>query len=178
MENQQVKYQTGEVSLKIIGNKLGNITPTMVNRLFNSAHEKVKSLTYYKPIKFLSQEEDDALETLIYSHREQAANEYVRLFREENFDIYDFIMRLNKLQYITDSELKLIDSEEIENMTYLKILFQDVKLNKNECDKEVKDLLKEDLENEKNVFKLYQSMVSRVAFPDKKRGRPRKEQSV
>ena len=175
MENKQVKYQSGEISLKNIGNKLGKITPTMINRLFNSAHEKVRSLTYHKPIKLLSQEEDEAIEDLIYSYRDRAAGEYVRLFREENFYIYNFVMKLNKLQYITDSELKLINSEEIENMAYLKFLFLDVEPNNDKCDKEVKDLLKEDLESENNVFKLYQSMVSRMAFPDKKRGRPRKE---
>jgi hypothetical protein len=177
MENQQVKYQIGEVSLKNIGKEIGNITPTMVNRLFNSAHEKVKSLTFFKPIKLLSQEEDELLEDTISSYREEAAKEYIKIFREVNFDIYDFIMQLKKLQYITDSELKLINSEEIESMLNLKLLFLDSQLNVEESDTEVKKLLKEDLENKNNVFKLYQSMVSRVAFPEKKRGRPKKEYS-
>ena len=174
MDNQQVKYQTGEVSLKYIGSKLGNITPTMVNRLFNSAHEKVQSLCQNKPIKLLTQEEDEALEALLQSHRVHAVNEYVKLFNSVNFDIYDFIIQLSKLQYVTDSEIKLITEEEIESMCYLKLLLIENQSEK-DCSKEVKEILLTDLDSENNIYKLFQSMVARIAFPDKKRGRPRKE---
>jgi len=170
-ESIPVKYQTGDSTLREIGKQLGNLTPTMVGRLFLNAEFKVKSLTSNKSMSKLSSDEEEGLYGHVQHCRKEAACEYIKLFREVNGDIYNFIMKLKKLQYITDGDIKIIKEEEIEQLAKIKSILLDKRLN----DKIIRQYLFDDLDRkEGNILKLYQCMVSRMAFPNMKRGRPRK----
>jgi len=165
-----MKYQTGDKTLKNIGNKLGNITPTMVNRISVNAADKIKALTNNsnKQIEFFDYLEDKKLFNFIMDCRLRAADKFVALFVESNFDIYDFFMALKSKQFLGNGDLMLVNDNEIESIVELK-----EKLLQNKLD-DVKQELLQDIEKDDNVFTVYQNMVSRFAFPDKKRGRPKK----
>jgi len=164
-----MKYQTGDQTLKKIGNKLGSITPTMVNRLHNSAIDKFKALTYNKPLENFTFEEDENFTKFIISCREKAANEFISLLKEKQNDLFGFLILLKKKQYINDGDLKLITENEINKLIELKLLLQNNNI------EIVKKILFNDIEKNDNHFTVYQNVVSRIAFPNKKRGRPRKE---
>lgn len=163
-----MKYQTGDKTLKNIGNKLGNITPTMVNRISTNASDKIKILTNNKQIEFFDNLEDKKLFDFIMDCRYKAAEQFVALFVESNLDIYDFLMILKSKQFLGSGDLLLISENEIENIVRLKEKLLEEK------SEEVKQELLCDIEKDDNIFTVYQNMVSRFAFPDKKRGRPKK----
>ena len=163
-----MKYQTGEKTLKIIGKRLG-VTPTMINRLHNSAIEKTRTLTYNKPLEFFTPEEDQEFFNFIDICRSEALYKFVDLFKKADLDIYDFLLLLKKQQFITNNDIKLMSEQEIESLVLVKELIKENELEK------IKSLLDEDINQDDSILLTYQNIISRVAFPNKKRGRPRKE---
>ena len=162
-------YKSGDKTLKNIGKTLGNITPTMVNRLCYTAIEKTKILTLQKPIEFLTIEEDRFFLNFIDDIRKNAVIEFINLFKQADYDIYDFLNLLNKKQYLCAGDYNLINEKEIEELVYIKLLL----LENNK--EEVKNILLKDISKDINVFSTFQCIISHLAFPNKKRGRPRKE---
>jgi hypothetical protein len=159
-----VKYQTGEVTLEKIGESLGGLTPTMINKLSTSAMDKIRTMS--EGLRFDTFVED-ALERLnhrIIACRVEAAHEYAKSLKESNGRIKDFISGLVKKRIMTKNDMKLITDAETVALT---LLFT-------KPVNEIVGTLLHDISLANNVFKSYQSSVARKAFPEKKRGRPKK----
>ena len=160
-----VKYQTGEITLQKIGKTLGGITPTMVNRLFDNGIEKFKHLSKQKHLLVVTHEEDEAIASFIGKIRAAAVDLYIEMLAESKGDIYNFLFALKKKQIVTDGDMKIITDREIEHLHYLYYA---------ESKEVVSKMLLTDIELEDNIYSTFQSTISRLMFPTKKRGRPRK----
>jgi len=163
-----MKYQSGDKTLKNVGKKLGNITITMVSRICDNALEKTKKLTCQKTLESLDVDEDTRFFYLIEQHREKALKEFIHIFRQVDYDIYDFLMALKKQQFLTNGDLSILKETEIEKLVEIKML-----LINNEIE-EVKKILLEDINTDNNIITVYQSIISSLVFPNMKRGRPKK----
>lgn len=162
-------YQTGEKTLKNIGLKIGNVTPTMVNRLFVNSMEKIKILTNNKPLEYFEIEEDRAFLDFISKIRLEACDEFINLFEKVNYDIYDFLYCVKRKQYITDIDIKLLNEKEIYNLVEIKFHLE------NNNKSLARNILLSDIEKDDNINTIYQNIISKIAFPNRKRGRPRKD---
>lgn len=160
----QAKYQTGEATLKKIGEAVGGLTPTMINKLSSGAMEKVRILSDGAALDDLTGVRVTDLRKFIMDCRVNAAMEYADDLKACKGDVKAFMKGLVKKRTVTANELKLIEDIEIESLALL-------------CSKtraNIVQMLLMDISRDGNVFKTYQSAVSRKAFPEKKRGRPRK----
>lgn len=158
------KYQTGDVSLKEIGEKLGGLTPTMVNKLANSAQEKMNKLLQ----ESLEDIDDENLEQVIgtiYQARFDAAEEFVSELHK-TADVDTFLKQLMKKQYLTTNEAKTLSQTE---RNALQILME-------KDFNTIQAILLQDIEETDNLITTFQAMICKKIFPPGKRGRPRKNQ--
>lgn len=163
-EEEKAKYQTGDVSLKDIGQELGGVTPTMINKLASAGMEKFSKLTSGKHPSDLDDEELENFLKVIKDARLTGAKEFAdKLISAKSINA--FLHSLAKEQVLTPTDLKIISPEELDA---LKILKTRPKEN-------IILILLEDVENDDNIFKTYQSYVSKKVFPPGKRGRPKKK---
>jgi len=159
-----IKYQTGEATLKTIGNVLGGLTPTMINKLCTSGMEKIRVMSGGISLEDLDEDVAEQLNNAIMSCRLKAAYEYAGDLKRSNGQIKSFVESLVKQRIMTAHDIKLIQDQEVVALTMLVP----------KSIQEIVDVLLDDIQQEENVFKTYQSAVARKAFPEKKRGRPRK----
>jgi len=161
-EEEKQTYQTGETTLRDIGQELGGLTPTMINKLGATAQEKFKKL-------FGGETSDDAtgqtknLMQKIQRAREVTADEFVAALKSAP-SVAAFLESLVKSQILTANELKLIEPEEMEGLDILR----------EKEPERAKMILVQDIEEDDNLFKTFQSAVSKKMLPYGKRGRPRK----
>ncbi len=158
------KYQTGEVTLQKIGKVLGGLTPTMINKLATSGMDRVRRMTNGVPLDELHGERVDDLNRFIMDCRINAALEYADELLEAKGNVKKFIAALVKKRVMTINDVKIMEDREIESILDLTAKSQG----------EIVQALMADINRDSNIFKTYQSAVSRKAFPEKKRGRPRK----
>jgi len=162
-EDEKATYQTGEVSLKDIGKELGGITPTMVNKLAASGMDKFRSLTQGQALDNVDGAALEEFLKKIQDARADAADEFVQRLADAT-TIGEFIKSLQKGQILSPTDLKLVTKNELEGLRMLQ-----------KRDPEVaKQMLMQDIQDDNNLFKSYQAMVSKKVFPGKKRGRPKK----
>lgn len=163
-EEEKAKYQTGDVSLKDIGQELGGVTPTMINKLATSGMEKFAKLT--KDVSPSEMEYADVEDMLnkIETARQEVAKEFAKKLKEAN-SVDEFLKTLAKEHILTPTDLKIISPEEIEGLEILMDKSED----------RIAMILIEDIEDDDNLFKTYQSAVSKKVHPPAKRGRPKKK---
>lgn len=159
------KYQTGEVTLKEIGETLGGLTPTMINKITYSGMDKFKKMLNGIPFEEMRNEEYAKLNKFIMDCRTSAAVEYSNDLKNSKGNVKTFINNLMKKHVLSSNDVKLMEDKEVEALTMISMKSQG----------EITQILLADILNENNVFKSYQSLVSKKAFPNKKRGRPRKD---
>lgn len=162
-EPDKATYQTGEVSLKDIGKELGGVTPTMVNKLGASAMEKFRKVAGGKSLQDLNPQELEGFLSKIQNARLEAVDEYVAALQSAS-SVNAFMHGLVKRQILTPTDLKIVQKQEISG---LKILMK-------KDPERVKLILLQDIQEDDNLFKSFQSVVSKKVFPPGKRGRPRK----
>jgi len=162
-EEEKATYHTGEVSLRDIGKELGGITPTMVNKLVGTGMDKFRALTQGQGLDNIN---GDALESFlkkIQGARVAAADEFMQKLAASS-SIGEFLKGLQKSQILSPTDLRLVTKSEMDGLRMLK-----------DKDPELaKQMLLQDIQDDNNLFKSYQAMVSKKVFPPKKRGRPRK----
>jgi hypothetical protein len=161
--DQQEKVKT-EHTLENVGKQLGGITATMINRLSKSAMDKFKILTFETHFSNMTDEDLLLFNKGIEKFRNQALDKYIILLRDSQGDLNTFFNALIKEQIMTKKEIELLQPIEYDVLLQLYAL----------TDKEIKKFLLIDIEMDNNMIKSFQSMISRQAFPTKKRGRPRK----
>ncbi len=158
-------YHTGEFTLKQISNVLGGVTAAWVNRLFMTALDKFKQLSSANSFDDYQNEEQQAVQQFITNCRVKAKERYVEELLKANGDVYDFLFSLRKQNIISKSEMNTISESEIEAIIFLMHHISDIEF--------IKQTLEDDINNsDMNYISTFQSMVSKVAFPPKKIGRP------
>lgn len=161
---EKAKYQTGDVSLKDIGKELGGVTPTMINKLATSGMGKFAKLTQGVHPEDLDDEDLEGFLRKIKAARQEAAVEFADRLHAAT-TVTDFLQSLAKGQILTPTDLKIIAPEELEGLEILK----------GKPKENVALILLQDIEDEDNLFKTFQSLVSKKVFPPGKRGRPKKK---
>jgi len=163
-DDEKAKYQTGDVSLKDIGKELGGVTPTMINKLATSGMGKFAKLTGGKHPEDLDDEDLEAFLRKIKAARAEGAAEFAEMLKSAS-SVAEFLRNLAKGQVLTPTDLKIIEPEELEGLEILKSKpLENIML-----------ILLQDIEDDDNLFKSYQSLVSKKVFPPGKRGRPKKK---
>ena len=162
----KTKYQTGDVSLKDIGQELGGITPTMINKIGASAGEKMRKLTGGKHPDELTPEEEFEMNKKLFAFMDIAAKRFASVLKASNGNVGKFLAALQKAHILTPNEARSITDEEIEALINLSSLEED----------NIAQVVKRDLDRKdgNNLIKTFQSLYSKTVFPPKKRGRPRK----
>lgn len=163
-EEEKAKYQTGDVSLKDIGQELGGVTPTMINKLASAGMEKFAKLTGGKHPEDLDDEELESFLKAIKDARVEAASEFASKLKAAK-SVNAFLQGLAKEQVLTPTDLKIISPEELEGLQILK----------GKPSENITLILLQDIEDDDNLFKTFQSLVSKKVFPPGKRGRPKKK---
>lgn len=158
-------YQTGEVTLKDIGQELGGLTPTMINKLAASGMEKVKKITKGVAPWDMESEQWDDLIGAIMKARQETAQEFAGELKRHAGDVKAFLQSLEEKHVLSPGDMKLVSDKEVKGLAILsgKELAQIV------------NVLLSDIERDDNIFKSFQSAVSKKIFPPAKRGRPRKD---
>lgn len=163
-EEEKAQYQTGDVSLKDIGKELGGVTPTMINKLQTSGMGKFAKLTGGVHPEDLDDEVLEDFLRKIKTAREEGAIEFAERLKAAD-SVTDFLKSLAKSQILTPTDLKIITPEELEGLEILK----------DKPEENIMLILMQDIEDDDNLFKTYQSLVSKKVFPPGKRGRPKKK---
>lgn len=158
-------YQTGEVTLKDIGQELGGLTPTMINKLAASGMEKVKNITKGVAPWDMEADQWDQLMDTIMKARVETANEFANTLKASAGDIKGFLQGLEEKHVLSPGDLKLVSDKEVEGLTVLA----------SKSPEQIANVLLHDIERDDNIFKSFQSAVSKKVFPPAKRGRPRKD---
>lgn len=159
-----VKYQTGETTLREVGQALGGLTPTMINKLVTSGMGKITKMSKGVPLDELAGPAADDLNKTIMDCRVVAALEYAEALKDSKGRIKNFIAGLVKKRAMKASDVKLMTDKEVVSLSLMYSKSQG----------EIVQLLLRDINQDNNLFKSYQSVVSRKAFPEKKCGRPKK----
>ena len=155
------------MTLVKIGQALGGLTPTMINKLATSGFDKIRKMSNGVPLGDVCGEQSDELNRFIMDCRVNAALEYADGLKTANGNIKSFIGELVKRRVMTLNDVKIMSDKEVTSLVILSTKPQG----------DIVQLLLTDIGRDSNVFKSYQSAVSRKAFPEKKRGRPRKQET-
>lgn len=163
-------YFAGEQTLQTIGNDLGGITRTMVNKIENIALAKYTGLYHNQHPNDLDTEELEAIEDRITEAQEKAANEFIEELRLADGDLTSFTAALRKKELLPQRE-EISEEEQYAILMLMGKVDSDAML--------VHEMLLEDIRDmaEDNVFKTFQYFVSNALYQRKKRGRPKKDSS-
>jgi hypothetical protein len=166
VEDEKTKYQTGDVTLRDVGQELGGLTPTMINKLSDTGMEKFKKLLGGKGSDDFAGQTKNLMQKISQA-REEVAKDFAIALKSAP-SVESFLADLVKAQTLTVKELELIEPEEKEGLDILREREPDA----------IAAILAQDIEDVDNLFKTFQSAVSKKMLPYGKRGRPRKEDSV
>lgn len=155
-------YNQGEATLSDMARTLGDITPTMVNKVFLVAARKLKELTQGSSPEDMDDEVLRALQERIDTTREQTAREYACLLKLSGGDIRTFFDSLLRAHLMGKTDFRRISGEE---MQWIKVLstFEE---------EEIERILLADINQDTNVFLTFQNAASKKLFPSKA-GRPK-----
>jgi hypothetical protein len=152
-------YNTGDVSLKDIGEELHGITAMMAQKIETSAMDKFKIMT-----GACRDGLEDAMEIIDEAHH-TVAQQYVQHLRAANGSVQRFLDIIKKEYQISPMEMEDIKTNP--ELKMINFLF-------NQDDNDIADYLRGDIMREHNRMKSFQTMISKHLYPSKKRGRPRK----
>jgi hypothetical protein len=151
----KMKYQTGEVTLRDIGKNIsGGVTPTMINNILFSGTSKLKKLIGNVALDDMGVKESRDLDIRIMKIRKEASRLYSKELLESGGDINKFFCEINRKKIVSKSETKYASKTEIDGLGLLASKESRI----------AQAILLEDLENNDNIFKTFQSAVSKKAF--------------
>jgi len=151
-------YNTGDVSLKSIGNELHGITAMMALKLETSGTAKMQLMTGKNRDGM-----EAAMERIDQAHRE-VADAYATLLLSCS-SVNAFLEAIKKAYQITPLEM-----EDIKTNRELKM----IKFLMDQDAGDIADYLRGDIIKQDNRMKSFQTMISKHLYPSKKRGRPKK----
>ena len=151
-------YNTGDISLKDIGQELHGITAMMALKLETSGTAKMQLMTGRNRDGM-----EAAMERINEAHKTVAADFTALLKASGNTS--KFFDAIKKAYQITPLEMEDIKTNrELKMITFL--MGQD--------DIDIIDYLRGDILKQDNRMKSFQTMISKHLYPSKKRGRPKK----
>jgi hypothetical protein len=151
-------YNTGDVSLKDIGQELHGITAMMALKLETSGTAKMQLMTGKNRDGM-----EAAMERISQAHRE-VADAYATLLLSCK-SVNTFLDAIKKAYQITPLEMEDIKTNrELKMIQFL--MSQDAT--------DIADYLRGDILKQDNRMKSFQTMISKHLYPSKKRGRPKK----
>lgn len=151
-------YNTGDVSLKDIGQELHGITAMMALKLETSGTAKMQLMTGRNRDGM-----DAAMERISEAHK-TVSEAYAALLLSCN-SVNTFLDAIKKAYQITPLEMQDIKTNrELKMIQFL--MKQDAT--------EIAEYLRGDILKQDNRMKSFQTMVSKHLYPSKKRGRPKK----
>lgn len=153
-----------EYSLAKISEHLGGISVPAVSYLCEVGMQKFKTLIFDKHFDNMTESEIELFNQGIMKFRDRAADVYIKLLKDSFGDLKKFINILKSHGFISDKEIELLKEEEYDIILQLYYLEPE----------EIKLFLLNDIEKDDNAIQTYQCVVSKHAFPSKKRGRPKK----
>lgn len=142
--------QAPNLTFRDLKSKLGNITTTMVNKIFLSGTQKIKHLTKGVPPDEMDPVEFADLMKRIDICRQEVAREFAKSLKESNKDIKSFL-----LKFLTKVEISWVSEEEIEALIQLSGYEEEL----------VVEMLLSDIEEDDNLFKTFQNAVSKEICP-------------
>jgi hypothetical protein len=151
-------YNTGDVSLKDIGQELHGITAMMALKLETSGTAKMQLMTGKNRDGM-----EAAMERISEAHR-VVGDAYATLLLSCN-SVNAFLEAIKKAYQITPLEM-----EDIKTNRELKM----IKFLMDQDATEISEYLRGDILKQNNRMKSFQTMVSKHLYPSKKRGRPKK----
>jgi hypothetical protein len=156
------RYTQGDSTLKEMAIDLGGITGTMVNKLANSAIDKLQRLTGGMSLADMEPEDLNSMFDLIEYSRLVAANEYAATLRSFKGNIPAFIENQVKNLNLTENEAKVVTQTEQDGLAILAEMEHD----------RIIVILLEDLNSYDNLFLGFQNAASKKIFP-RRSGRPK-----
>ena len=151
-------YNTGDVSLKDIGQELHGITAMMALKLETSGTAKMQLMTGKNRDGM-----EAAMERISEAHR-VVGDAYATLLLSCN-SVNAFLEAIKKAYQITPLEM-----EDIKTNRELKM----IKFLMDQDATEISEYLRGDILKQNNRMKSFQTMISKHLYPSKKRGRPKK----
>lgn len=152
-------YNTGDISLKDIGQELHGITAMMALKLETSGTAKMQLMTGKNRDGM-----EAAMERINEAHKTVAAA-FTTLLKASGKNANKFLEAIKKAYQITPLEMEDIKTNrELKMITFL--MDQD--------DIDIIDYLRGDILKQDNRMKSFQTMISKHLYPSKKRGRPKK----
>ena len=147
-EEKMATYQTGEVTLTKIGKKLGNLSPTMVNKILDKGYKKFKYI-------FIPNGKENILGSL-EQIRIKVAKKYVKAMSRQKMQTNadEILKGLCKEQVIGKHDTKYISQREKDALVILAEYNEDV----------MEAILLEDIEQDDNLYKTFQTAISKAAF--------------
>ncbi len=165
-ENESAIYKKGEKTLSEIGAEIGHVSATMIKKIGDGAEIKLNTLYKNKcPSDNSSIDDEISLNKSIDNAQLETSTKFAKILKDSNGDMEIFFSSLVKEQIITSNEIDLISGREKTGLSMLCGMESDI----------IEDILLEDIGHENNRFKTFQNAVSKTIYPNKKRGRPRKE---
>lgn len=156
-------YTKGDATLHEVSDALGNITPTMVNKIFSSGAQKMRLLTGGVSPEDMADDDLSDLLDRIEICRQETAVEYTQSLRFHGGNIGAFLESQIKASNMTRTEREMITTDEAQCLSVLCEL----------TDEEIIRTLLADIDDEEeNIFKSFQNAVSKKMFP-RRTGRPR-----
>lgn len=156
------KYNKGDSTLAEMAEELGDITPTMVNKVFINGARKLRELTGGVSPEDMNERDLESLLIRIDETREEAAIEFASALKACNGDIQAFLDGQLKAHHLSKTERISVTRDEIQFLGILSTL--DIF--------EIENALLADLEEEDNLFRTFQNAASKKLFPNRA-GRPK-----
>jgi hypothetical protein len=167
--NKQTRRNTttsnfSEAKLSELSDWFGDITKTMVNKIFVGAAQKLRDLTGgLSPEEMEDQDLKDLIERIDIS-REEAAEEFAATLKASNGNMWNFLEALRKTKQVSKVELRRVSPDELEVLKELSVALDAL---------EIEQILLADIEEDDNFFLLFQNAASKKLFPNRA-GRPKK----
>lgn len=158
-ENDGTTYISGDITLKEIAKNLGGITGTMVNKLFQSGVDKMKILTNgIHPDEIESNDWYKLEEKVEQAVTSTSLRYAILLFGSSGHE--DFLNTLIAESIITEKEALLVSDDEKQG---LDILRNEYPIERSAI------ILAADYNEEESLFTTFQSAVSKLLFPRRKK---------
>lgn len=163
-------YTKGEKTLSAIGEKIGNVTATMVNKISDAAVIRLTVMTkaLSSENKWLAKEAHEKIENAILNTAELFADAI-----QKSNDHLEVLKALTTAGLVANTDFSVADTLEREALDDLILWAKE-----GATQVELEDVFIADLKKSVNVFNLAQLAVSKQIFPPARRGRPAKNKEI
>lgn len=154
-------YTKGDSTLCQMSEEIGNVTPTMVNKIFASGAQKLRTLTGGVSPDEMEDDVTVRLMAQIDKARADTALAFAQSLKNFQGNIGAFLNYQVSLHNLTHSEIEIISRDEVEALCLVSAFPEE----------QLVEVLLIDIDEEENIFKTFQNAVSKKVCP-RRAGRP------